>query len=211
MRTEEFIRALAADRTVEIRPGLAFGLALAAGAVIAATVFLLALGVRPDILAALHTVRFPFKFVVTIALFAAGLRLALALARPGGDAAAAARLLAAPALLIGGALVIELAVVPTAAWGPRLIGSNATVCLSAIPVIAIGPLVAILLALRRGAPTAPARAGASAGLVAAALAATFYAAHCTDDSPLFVATWYSLAIAFVVAVGALLGPRVLRW
>jgi hypothetical protein len=211
VRTEAFIRALAADRAVEIRPGLAFGLALAAGAVIAATVFLLALGVRPDILAVLHTVRFPFKFVVTIALFAAGLRLVLALARPGGDAAAAARLLAVPALLIGGALVIELAVVPMAAWGPRLIGSNATVCLSAIPVIAIGPLVAILLALRSGAPTAPRRAGASAGLVAAALAATFYAAHCTDDSPLFVATGYSLAIAFVVAVGALLGPRLLRW
>ncbi|MGA8293552.1 MAG: NrsF family protein, partial [Rhodoplanes sp.] len=53
--------------------------------------------------------------------------------------------------------------------------------------------------------------GASAGLVAAALAATVYAAHCTDDSPLFVATWYSLAIALVVAVGAVLGPRVLRW
>ncbi|MGA7427255.1 MAG: NrsF family protein, partial [Rhodoplanes sp.] len=33
----------------------------------------------------------------------------------------------------------------------------------------------------------------------------------TDDSPLFVATWYSLAITLVVAVGAVLGPRVLRW
>ncbi|MFY9623286.1 MAG: NrsF family protein, partial [Rhodoplanes sp.] len=68
MRTEEFIRALAADRAVEIRLGLAFALALAAGAVIAATVFLSELGVRPDVLAALHTARFPFKFVVTIAL-----------------------------------------------------------------------------------------------------------------------------------------------
>jgi len=211
VRTEEFIRALAADRAVEIRLGLAFALALAAGAVIAATVFLSELGVRPDVLAALHTVRFPFKFVVTIALFAASLRLALALARPGGNAAAAARLLAVPALLIGGALVIELTVLPEAAWGPRLIGTNAKVCLAAIPVSAVGPLVALLLALRSGAPTAPARAGASAGLAAAALAATFYAAHCTDDSPLFVATWYSLAIALVVAVGAVLGPRVLRW
>jgi hypothetical protein len=47
--------------------------------------------------------------------------------------------------------------------------------------------------------------------VAAALAATVYAAHCTDDSPLFVATWYSLAIAFVTVVGAVIGSRVLRW
>jgi hypothetical protein len=47
--------------------------------------------------------------------------------------------------------------------------------------------------------------------VAAGLAATLYASHCADDSPLFVATWYSLAIALVVAAGAWLGPRVLRW
>lgn len=211
MRTEEFIHALAADRTVAMRPGAAFGLALAVGAVIAATVFLLGFGVRPDILVVLHTVRFPFNFVVTIALFAASLRLALALARPAGDVAAAARALAIPALSIGVALIVELVVLPAADWGPRLVASNARICLGAIPAIAVGPLVALLLALRSGAPTAPVRAGASAGLVAAALAATFYASHCTDDSPLFVATWYSLAIAFVTVVGALLGSRVLRW
>jgi hypothetical protein len=85
------------------------------------------------------------------------------------------------------------------------------VCLVAIPLIAVGPLAAFLLALRSGAPTAPRRAGAAAGLVAAGLAATLYAAHCSDDSPLFVAAWYSLAISLVVAAGAVLGPRVLRW
>jgi hypothetical protein len=37
-----------------------------------------------------------------------------------------------------------------------------------------------------------------------------YAAHCTDDSPLFVATWYTLATALVTAIGALLGVRFLR-
>jgi hypothetical protein len=42
------------------------------------------------------------------------------------------------------------------------------------------------------------------------LAATVYAAHCTDDSPLFVATWYSIGIAGITAVGAAAGSRVLR-
>lgn len=211
MRTEELIHALAADRTVAIRPGRAFVLALAAGAVIAATVLLSTLGIRPDFLVVIHTIRFPYKFVVTIALFAASVRLAFALARPGGDVAAAVRTFGIPALLIGVALVVELVVLPEADWGRRLVGSNARLCLMAIPVIAVGPLAALLLAFRSGAPTSPMRAGASAGLVASALAATFYAAHCTDDSPLFIAAWYSLAIAFVTVVGAVIGWRALRW
>jgi hypothetical protein len=65
--------------------------------------------------------------------------------------------------------------------------------------------------LRHGAPARPAVAGAFAGLLSAGLAATLYASHCTDDSPLFVATWYSIATLLVTAIGALAGSRVLRF
>jgi hypothetical protein len=47
--------------------------------------------------------------------------------------------------------------------------------------------------------------------LSAGFAATLYAAHCTDDSPLFVATWYTLAAAAVAAIGAVAGSRVLRF
>ena len=57
----------------------------------------------------------------------------------------------------------------------------------------------------------PALAGAVAGTLAGSLGAALYAAHCVDDSPLFVATWYGLAITVVAVVGALLGARLLRW
>ena len=66
-------------------------------------------------------------------------------------------------------------------------------------------------ALRHGAPTRPVLAGAVAGLAAGGLAAAFSAAHCTDESPLFVATWYTIAIAMLAALGAMLAPRVARW
>jgi hypothetical protein len=72
-------------------------------------------------------------------------------------------------------------------------------------------LAAALIALRRGAPSRPAVAGAFAGVLSAGLAATLYASHCTDDSPMFVATWYTIAIAFVAAIGALAGSRVLKF
>ena len=52
-------------------------------------------------------------------------------------------------------------------------------------------------------------AGLTAG--AGAVAATFYARHCTDDSPLFVGLWYVLARAIVTLAGALGGSRLLRW
>ena len=38
-----------------------------------------------------------------------------------------------------------------------------------------------------------------------------YALACTEASPAFVAVWYTLGIIVTGAVGALLGPRVLRW
>jgi hypothetical protein len=72
-------------------------------------------------------------------------------------------------------------------------------------------LIAALIGLRHGAPARPAVAGAIAGLASAGLAATLYASHCPDDSPLFVMTWYTIASALVAAVGALLGARLLRF
>ena len=59
--------------------------------------------------------------------------------------------------------------------------------------------------------TRPRLAGAVCGLVAAGIAATFYALHCDDDSPLFVAVWYTLGIGIVTTMSAVIGGRVLRW
>lgn len=93
----------------------------------------------------------------------------------------------------------------------RLIGHNALVCMVLIPLMSAAPLVGTLIALHRGAPDNPGLAGAVAGLFAGAFGASLYATHCPDDSPLFVATWYTLAVLVVMAVGALAGSRWLRW
>jgi hypothetical protein len=57
----------------------------------------------------------------------------------------------------------------------------------------------------------PGLAGALAGLLSGTIGATIYAAHCPDDSPLFLMTWYGLSVAMMTLAGALLGARVLRW
>ncbi|MBL7372919.1 DUF1109 family protein, partial [Escherichia coli] len=44
-----------------------------------------------------------------------------------------------------------------------------------------------------------------------AFAATVYCIHCPEVSAIFVLTWYSLGILLAASIGALLGPRLLRW
>jgi hypothetical protein len=212
MDTNDLIRALAAD-TRQTTPSLsAMWWGAAAGAVaLAAAVFLAALGPRPDLMAALETPRFVFKFVVTITLAASAFGLVRALSRPEEHwRQVLPYMAAAPALLVLAAIA-ELAVLPADTWAATMIGRNSMVCLTYISVIGIGPLAVFLLALRRGAPTRPALAGAAVGLLAGGIAATFYALQCTDDSPLFVATWYTIAIAGLALIGAGLAHRFARW
>ncbi|MCB1445218.1 MAG: DUF1109 family protein, partial [Rhizobiaceae bacterium] len=122
-----------------------------------------------------------------------------------------ALLLAVPALMSAVAVAAELLALPTEAWRASLVGRNALFCLFFVPVLALAPFAALFWALKRGAPQSPTTAGAAAGLAAGAVAAAIYAWHCPDDSPLFLATWYTIAIAVVTAAGALLGRRLLRW
>ena len=120
-------------------------------------------------------------------------------------------LLIIPAGLLVGGISGEMMVPQRLPMMTRLVGSNSKVCMTAIPMMSLPLLAASLVGLRHGAPTRPAAAGAMAGLLSAGLAATVYASHCTDDSPLFVATWYSLATALVTALGAVLGSKLLRF
>jgi hypothetical protein len=212
MRTEDLINALVADLTVsKVRFRQILAGAIVLGSIIAAAAFLFWIGVRPDIGQALETSRFLFKFVITLTLAATAAGLLSRLATPGVSPGFWVwACMAAPILLVV-AEVAELIVTPAPTWWPRLVGTNARFCLTLIPLLSIGPLACILLALRQGAPTNPGLAGAVAGLVASGIAATLYASHCTDDSPLFVATWYSLATGIVVLVGCVIGSRILRW
>lgn len=212
MRTDELIKAMAADAAGKPMPmNPLWLLAFVMAVIVAALTFFAMLGPRSDLAAAVETIRFPFKFVVTVLLASTAWALARAMARPeGARTSAKLALVAAPALLLA-AVFVEMLVVPPSEWSNRLIGRNAMVCLVSIPMIGLGPLIAFLAVLRHGAPTQPARAGAVAGILAGALAATFYAAHCTDDSPLFVGVWYTLAIALLAIAGAIAGKLLVRW
>jgi hypothetical protein len=212
MDTEHLIRTLAADAGPPQRPvGEVLALALLLAAPISIALFMSLLGLRPDVRTAMHNPFFDLKFVVTVALAATAIIVSLHIARPEASLRGWAWLLLIPAGLLVLGIAAEMMMPHQRSWLARLVGNNAAICVPSIVLFSLPLLAAALLALRRGAPSRPALAGAVAGLAAGGLGATLYASHCADDSPLFVATWYSIAIVMLAAVGALLGRRMLRY
>ncbi|GAB4070599.1 DUF1109 domain-containing protein [Ancylobacter sonchi] len=211
MKTDDLIRGLAADaqRQRSLESGLA--LALAAGLAGAVALFAMILSPRAGMPGLLMEPRVLMKFVVSLSLAAVSVWLALRLARPGADARPLAWALAVPGSVLAVGVAAELLVTPAQGWMPGLVGHNAVYCLSLVTLMGAPVLAAALFALKRGAPEHPAWAGAAGGALAGSLGAALYALHCVDDSPLFVLTWYGLAIGFMTAAGALIGRRTLSW
>lgn len=74
------------------------------------------------------------------------------------------------------------------------------------------PIIGISLGVpQRSASTRPTLTRAVAGLMSGGTATALYAIPLHRRQPAFYATWYSLAILMVGALGTLLGSRALRW
>lgn len=212
MKTEDLIAELSGElRPIPPHAGLApLVLGLGAGAGVSAALMLFWLGLRPDLMSAMHTSPFWMKFGYTLALAVIAFWAVLRLARPGVDAKGAMRAIALPvaAMLVLG--VVELMRSPV---DPAILfyGSSHDVCPERIFVVSLPVFVAALWGLRRFAPTRLTVTGGIAGLFAGAAGAWVYAFHCGESGALFVSVWYTLGIVSVGILGALLGRFVLRW
>lgn len=212
MRTEDLISRLAADTSLQRSPpARVLMLAAAAACLAAGGAMLLSIGPRPDFMAAAATWRFLMKFAVTLTLAGTALLLLRRAIYPEGLARAPLWLLLAAPVLLLAAAAVELAVLPPAQWGRAALGTNWWFCLMVVPSLGVLPLAIGLWAIRQGAPTRPVLSGFLAGLFAGGIAAAFYAAHCPDDSPLFVLAWYPIGILALGLLGAAGGRMVLRW
>lgn len=212
MDTDQLIQTLVADTDRREPPvGSVLAIALAAGGAISTVIFFASLGFRDDIAMAIYNPFFDLKFVITIALAVSAIAISVHLSRPEASLEGWKWMLLIPVGLLALGIACEMLLPQQLPWITRLIGSKSKACMTAIPLLSLPILVAALVALRHGAPSRPTLAGAFAGLLSAGCAATLYASQCIDDSPLFVATWYSIAIAAVTALGALAGTKLLRF
>jgi hypothetical protein len=137
--------------------------------------------------------------------------LTLRLARPVARLTAPLRAVVAVLTVMALLGALAWATTPAPLRQAALTGDSWRACPLTVALLAAPALAGLLWALRGLAPTRPGAAGAAAGLLAGALAAAGYALACTEDSTLFIALWYTAGIAISGLVGALLGPRVLRW
>jgi hypothetical protein len=102
-------------------------------------------------------------------------------------------------------------VLPRGTWMPLVKGHSWKVCSLRIAALSLPGFAAALWALRRMAPTRPSLAGSAAGLMAGGLGALAYGLACNETAMTFLASWYTLGMLGWAAVGALIGPRLLRW
>jgi hypothetical protein len=213
MMTEELIRSLASD--VKRVPRHTIGQRLAVGMVGGAVVTLLtitaALGLRPDLDSAMQGFALWMKWGYTASLGIVAVVATANLARPDAHDLRWLWLLAVPILLLAGIGIAELVHAPPGESVALWLGNSWRKCPWIVLLLSLPIFGGLLWSYRRFAPTRLRAAGAAAGLSAGAWAATLYCLHCPEVSAMFVLTWYSLGIGLATALGALLGPRLLRW
>src|SRR6202171_1211815 len=168
METDQLIRTLAAENAHRARPvGFVLALSLLAAAPVSVAMFFAGLGVRPDVMTAMHNPFFDLKFAVTLALAIPAIAISLHLSRPEASRYGWAWLLLIPAGLLVAGISGEMMLPQRLPMMTRLVGSNSRLCMTAIPLMSLPLLAAALFGLRHGAPTRPAVTGAGAGLLLA--------------------------------------------
>jgi hypothetical protein len=133
------------------------------------------------------------------------------LARPGDRLALCPAGMAVVVLLMW---ILGAAVLLSAASQSRvhlLLGTTSSVCPFLIAFLAVPLFAALVWILKDLAPTRLRLTGATAGFAAGSLGALIYTLHCPELAPPFIGTWYLLGMLIPAGIGALLGPRLLRW
>ncbi len=213
MRTEELVTMLAtgAEAVGPHQSARRYATALGWGTLGAVVLVVTLLGVRPDLGDAARQPMFWLKVGFVAGLVAASLFAALRLARPGRRLARAPLALAAPVFVVWAVAAFELVQSDPAARVRLFMGSTASSCPLLIALLSVPLFVALMWAMRELAPTRLRLAGAATGLLAGALGALVYCLHCPESAAPFIAFWYLLGMLIPTALGALLGPRLLRW
>lgn len=212
MKTDDFIAMLAtgAEPVRRNAPEQRFARAMGFSLPVAFAI-MMTFGIRPDLLDVLGDPMLWVKFAFPGTVAALSLLLALRLSRPGMSTGKVPAGLTLPALAM---VVLAALVLANAAPTERaalVLGTTWQVCTLNIALVGAPVFIGSFWALKGLAPTQLAWAGASAGLLAGAAGALVYAIHCPELDAPFLLVWNGLGMLAPAALGAVLGPRLLRW
>jgi hypothetical protein len=212
MKTSDLIDLLAGD-ALAVAPGQVgrkLAAALAIGGAASLSAVALWLRCQPLLMAAAQP-WFWTKTAYTLLLTIAGIAIVRRLAVPGAPVRRAPWLALAVIAGMGLLAAAQLQATPPALWEAVWLGRTWKVCTPLILLLALPIYAALVVAVRGLAPVRLRLAGSAIGFAAGALAATLYGLHCPEQDAVFVMCWYSLGILASTALGALTGPRLLRW
>lgn len=213
MRTDDLVTMLATGAGA-VQPNQAarrYATALVCGASGAALLMVILLGPRPDLAAAFLQPMFWVKIAFVASFATASLLAALRLSRPGLRLAWVPGVLGAPVLAIWLLAAIVLARAEPAQRAGLFFGDTWNSCPLLIAMLSAPAFVAVVWAMQGLAPTRLRLAGAAAGLLSGAVGTLMYSLHCPEMDAPFIGFWYLLGILIPTTLGALLGPRLLRW
>ena len=213
MRTDDFVTMLATGAD-PVQPNEALrrhGAAVAWGALGAAVLMVMLIGPRPDLTAAMLLPMFWVKIAFVTCLTAVSLLVALRLSRPGMRLSWLPGALAAPVVAMWVLAAFVLIRTEPAQRAQLFFGDTWNSCPFLIATLSAPAFVAVIWAMKGLAPTRLRLSGAAAGLLSGALGTLMYSVHCPEMDAPFIGFWYLLGMLIPTVVGALLGPRLLRW
>lgn len=213
MKTEELVTLLATGAGA-VQPNQALRrhwTAVAWGASGAAVLMVWLIGPRPDLAAAVLLPMFWIKITFVTCLAAASLLVALRLSLPGLRLSWLPGVLAAPVAAMWMLAAYILIQAEPAQRAQLFFGDTWNSCPFLIATLSAPAFVAVFWAMKGLAPTRLRLSGAAAGFLSGAIGTLMYSVHCPEMNPPFIGFWYLLGMLIPTVVGAVLGPRLLRW
>jgi hypothetical protein len=213
MKTQDLIALLANDAAPVERNATArrYGLALGWGGFGATLIMLVRFGVSADIAETARLPMFWIKLSFVACIAASGLLAAARLSQPGARIGLVPVVLATPVLVVWGMATWTLVNAGASERAALLLGKTWDQAPFNIAILSIPALAAAFWAMKGLAPTRLALSGAAAGMLAGGIGAIAYSFYCTEMAAPFVGIWYLAGVLLPVAVGAALGPILLRW
>jgi hypothetical protein len=213
VKTNELVSMLA-NATGAVNPkdtGRRLLLAVGSGALIAALLMGAWLHVNPELASYALMPMFWVRELFCAALAIGGLTAVLRCSRPGATLRWERSLLVAPVLALWLLAAAVLVNADAAERTALLRGISWTVCSANIALLSLPVFVALVWLMKGLAPTRLRLSGAAAGIAAGGVGALVYTVHCPELAAPFLALWYVLGMLLPAALGAWVGPRLLRW
>lgn len=179
------------------------------GGLIAAAIVLGVLGLIPGDMFSEPGPWIKIGYASTLAIAAGWLFARLGKPGASGKQATSAVVGVVMIMLIAG--VLSYLGTPASERAAALLGHSWLVCPWTILALSLPVMAGAFWAMRGFAPTDLTAAGAACGLFSGSVAALAYALACTEPAAPFIAVWYTLGIALCGVLGAVLGPKLLRW